>query len=342
MPRRYRTALSYSLGSVLQRGGLVLVILALWVFFAIVAEGFTSPFNVFALSRAGSIAIVVALAQMVVMGIGGMNLAVGAIGGLVAIFSGTLMTTVGMPWPIAVVLGLGFATLLGALSGIIIVTTRINGFIVTLAMASIYHGTIFIVTKSDPIPNLPEGFVWFGRAQIAGVSPLVFVLLIAATLCFFMYRNTDLGHRMLATGANPRAAQLSGVSVDRVVLITHSLSGMLAGLAGLMMASRLASAIPLIGEEWVLPSFAAAAIGGTLLAGGVVSVVGTILGGVLVETVRGGLTLVSAASYWVGILTGLVLLAAILFDRARARFALNRAASAQGLEESLPPEDSER
>lgn len=106
------------------------------------------------------------------------------------------------------------------------------------------------------------------------------------------------------------------------------------------MASRLASAIPLIGEDWVLPSFAAAAIGGTLLTGGVVSVVGTLLGGVLVETVRGGLTLMSAASYWVGILTGLVLLAAILFDRARAQFALNRAAAASRPEEASLPEET--
>jgi ribose transport system permease protein len=338
-PRLSRATISYSLASIVQRGGLILVILALWVFFSVAAEGFASAFNLFALSRAGAIAIVVALSQMVVMSIGGMNLAVGAIGGLVAIFSGTLMTTLGIPWPLAAVVALGFATLLGAINGILIVTTRISGFIITLATASMYHGAIFITTKSDPIPNLPEGFVWFGRAQVANVSPLVFVLLLTATACYFLYRNTDLGHQMLATGANARAARLSGVPVDRVVLITHSLSGMLAGLAGLMMASRLASAIPLIGEDWVLPSFAAAAIGGTLLTGGVVSVVGTVLGGILVETVRGGLTLMSAASYWVGILTGLVLLAAILFDRARARFALDRA-SAQRPEEQGVAEGS--
>jgi len=170
--------------------------------------------------------------------------------------------------------------------------------------------------------------VWFGRASIGNVSPLVFVLLVAAVALFFLYRNTTLGRQMLASGANPRAARLSGVPVDRVILITHMLSGLLAGLAGLMMASRLASAIPLIGQDWVLPSFAAAAIGGTLLTGGIVSVVGTVLGGILVETVRSGLTLMSAASYWVGILTGVVLLAAILLDRARAAFVLNQAASA--------------
>jgi ribose transport system permease protein len=329
-----------NLGNILLRGGLIVVIAAMWLFFGIAAQGFTSEFNIFALGRAGAIAIVVALSQMVVMGIGGMNLAVGAIGGLVAIFSGTMMKTLGLPWPLAILLGLAFATLLGAINGTLIIKTRINGFIVTLAMASVFHGTIFIVTKSDPIPDLPAGFVWFGRASIANVSPLVFVLAATAIALFFLYRNTTLGRQMLATGASPRAAQLSGVPVDRVILITHMLSGLLAGLAGLMMASRLASAIPLIGEDWVLPSFAAAAIGGTLLSGGIVSVVGTVLGGVLVETVRSGLTLMAAASYWVGILTGLVLLAAILLDRARAAFVLGQAARAGSAAGAGQPDES--
>ena len=316
------------------QGGLVLVIAAMWIGFSFVAQGFATEFNVYALGRNAAIAIVVAMSQMVVMGVGGMNLAVGAIGGLVAVVSALLMRDFGIPWPLAVAMGLGFGALLGAINGIIIVKTRINGFIVTLAMASVFHGSIYIVTGSDPITNLPPEFVWFGSASVANFSPLLAVLACATVALYVLYRNTRVGRQMLATGANMRAAQLSGVPVDRVVLQTHMLSGLLAGLAGLMMASRLASAIPLIGQDWVLPSFAAAAIGGTLLTGGIVSVVGTVLGGVLVETVRSGLTLMSAASYWVGILTGLVLLAAILLDRARAAFALNQAAASQ-----TPPSD---
>ena len=328
--------------NILVRGGLLVVIAAMCGLFVVAADGFTSEFNVFALGRAGAISIVVALSQMVVMGIGGMNLSVGAIGGLTAIFGAGMMKLAGLPWELAVVLGLGFGTFLGMINGILIVRTRINSFIVTLGMASVFHGTIFIVTKSDPIKDLPAGFVWFGRADLNNVSPLVFVMLAAAVVLFFLYRNTTVGRQMLASGANRRAARLSGVPVDRITVLTHMLSGFLAGLAGLMMASRLASAIPLIGEEWVLPSFAASAIGGTLLTGGIVSVVGTVLGGILVETIRNGLTLMAAASYWVGILTGLVLLAAILLDRARARFVLTQGAAAVAstrLEPGEPPRE---
>jgi ribose transport system permease protein len=303
--------------NILLRGGLLVVIAGLAAIFSLAADGFTSEFNLFAMGRAIAIAVVVAFSQMVVMGIGGMNLAVGAIGGLVAI-AGGLMMVAGIPWPFAVALALGLGAVLGLVNGMLVVLTGINSFIVTLAMASVYHGTIFIVTKSDPIQNLPADFVWFGRASLVGVSPLVLVMLATAAILYVLYRNTQVGRQMLASGANPRAARLSGVPVGRIVLITHMLSGFLAGLAGLMVASRLASALPVIGEEWLLPSFAAAGIGGTLLSGGLVSVIGTVLGGTLLETIRNGLTLMAAESYWVGILTGLVLLLAILLDRVRA------------------------
>ena len=142
-------------------------------------------------------------------------------------------------------------------------------------------------------------------------------MLVVVLLLWLLYRGTTLGREMLATGANQRAARMAGVPTDRIIVITHALSGALAGFAGIMLVLRLGSAIPSIGEEFLLPSFAAPAIGGTLLSGGVVYVVGTLLGGLLIGTIENGLNLLNIPNFWVQLATGLVLLLAVLIDRAR-------------------------
>ena len=156
-------------------------------------------------------------------------------------------------------------------------------------------------------------------------------MLVVVFVLWLLYRGTTLGRQMLATGANQRAARMAGVPTDRIIVVTHALSGALAGIAGIMLVLRLGSAIPSIGEEFLLPSFAAPAIGGTLLSGGVVYVFGTLLGGLLIGTIENGLNLLDIPNFWVQLVTGLVLLLAVLLDRARtvvvARSRIVRAAA---------------
>lgn len=313
----------YSLITLWDRIGLASIVLASWAIFAIFADGFTSQFNIYSVGRLVSILIVVGLSQMVVIGIAGMNLAVGAIGGVVAMFFGWLLQQWGIPWPIAMALAVGFGGLLGWVNGILIVKTGINGFVITLATAGVFSGAMFILTKVEAFRDLPQGFLSFARVELFGFfSPLVLIMLVVVVLLFFGYRSTTLGRQMLAVGANVRAARVSGVPVERIVVITHMLSGALAGLAGIMLVLRIGSAIPSIGTagggDWLLPSFAAPAIGGTLLAGGVVNVFGTFFGGLLLGTIENGLNLLNVPSFWVQLLTGLVLLAAVILDRVRS------------------------
>ncbi len=302
--------------------GLLGIVLASWVVFAIFTEGFLSEFNVYSVGRLVSIAVVVGFSQMVVIGIGQMNLSIGAIGGVVAMFLGWLMQVAGVPWPVAVFVAVLFGGLLGAVNGVIIVKTRINAFIITLGTASLFSGAMFILTKVEAFRDLPPGFIEFGQTRLAGlVSPLVIIMVVVLVLLFLLYRGTTIGKQMLATGANPRAARVSGVPVGRIITLTHVLSGSLAGLAGVMLVMRIGSAIPSIGTagggDWLLPSFAAPAIGGTLLSGGVVNVVGTFIGGLLLGTIENGLTLMNVPGFWVQLLTGLILLIAVMLDRAR-------------------------
>lgn len=304
------------------RFGLLAIVLASWVIFAAFTEGFVSDFNIFSVGRLVSIAVVVGFSQMVVIGIGQMNLSVGAIGGVVAMVLGWLVQAIGVPWPVAILLAVTFGGILGGINGVVIVRTRINAFIVTLGSASVFTGAMFILTKVEAFRDLPHGFIEFGRSRLFGyVSPLVILMLVVLVVLFLLYRGTTLGRQMLATGANARAARVSGVPVDRIITVTHMLSGALAGLAGVMLVLRIGSAIPSIGTagggDWLLPSFAAPAIGGTLLSGGVINVVGTFIGGLLLGSIENGLTLLSVPGFWVQLLAGLVLLVAVMLDRAR-------------------------
>lgn len=306
----------------LDRTGLLAVIVIFWAIFIVFAEGFLNRVTIFGLSRTVAVTAVIGLSQMVVLGIGQMNLAVGAIGGMIAVFTGWLMQGVGLPVWAAIVVALLFAAFTGWINGLIITKTGINSFIVTLGMGSVVTGLVFILTKAEAFRDLPKAYTSFGKVRWVKfgwleLSPLIFIALAVAGLLALIYKGTTFGRWMLATGANPRAAELSGVPVNFVIQATHALSGLLAGAAGIMLVSRLGSALPSIGENWLLPSFAAPIVGGTLLSGGAVAVFGTLLGALLIESVSVGLTLMNVPSFWIQLFIGLVLLLAVLIDRAR-------------------------
>jgi ribose transport system permease protein len=307
---------------VVDRLGLFSVILLFWAVFVVFAQGFLSSITTFGLSRSIAITTVVGLAQMIVLSIGQMNLAVGAIGGMVGVATGWMMQVLGLPIWVAIGAGLLLGAGIGWLNGLLITQTGINSFIVTLGMGSVITGLVFILTKAEAFRDLPPAYTAFGKYRVVEIewlalSPLFIIALVATGAIFLLYRGTVSGRRMLATGANERAARLSGVPVAAVVRATHALSGFLAAMAGILLVSRLGSALPSVGEDWLLPSFAAPIVGGTLLSGGAVSVVGTFLGAVLIESVSVGLTLLNVPSFWIQLFIGMVLLLAVLLDRAR-------------------------
>jgi len=303
--------------------GLLVIIVGFWIFFSSLAPGFLSSFNLFNLGREVARDIVIGFAQMVVLATGGMNLAVGAIGVCAVMASGTLMQTIGLPVPIAIGGALLLAALLGWLNGYAIVRSGVNSFVITLASANLFSGAMLILTKAVPLNALPPEVGAFGRLKLAGLlSPLLLIALAIGAVLFVLYRYSTLGRRILAAGANARAAAMSGVPVNRVIIISHTLSGLLAGVAGMMVVARLGAAMPAVGgEEWLLPSFLGPVLGGTLLSGGAISVIGTVLGAALVTTLRSGLLVLQIGSYWLQLFLGLILLFAVLIDRYRALYA---------------------
>jgi ribose transport system permease protein len=302
--------------------GLIVIIVLMTAVFSITAPGFLSPFNAFAISRDLAVAIVLGYAMMVVLAVGGMNLAVGSIGVCVAMATAG-MQAAGVPALVSVAGGLACGAALGAINGILVVRTGLSSFMITLATMSIYFGAMLLLSGAEAIRNLDPGFVYFGRARIAGTVPVMFLVAIAvAAALTYLYRATDIGRQMLFTGANPKAAELSGVRVVRAVVLAHAMSGLLAGLAAIMLTARTGAGVPSmagqIGRDWLLPAFVAPVLGGAALAGGSVAIFGTFLGATLVGVLGSGLRMVNIGDFWIELFLGIILAAAVLADRARS------------------------
>ncbi|HZP18699.1 MAG TPA: ABC transporter permease [Bauldia sp.] len=299
---------------------LALVVIA--VALMIGAPAFHSAYNLRALGFTIAVTGVVALAQVTVLSVGQFNLALTSIGAMVGLLSGWLMQVGGLPWFPAVMLGIAFGALSGALQGWIIVRSGINAFIVSLALAAAYFGAMLGLSRGASFNQLPPSYVALGRASLFGVPWLLIFSVAVAAIVSLVFTRTVGGRKLLATGANPRTALMSGIATGRVTIAAHTLSGLLAGIAAVMLVARLGSAQPSLGSEWLLPSFAAPVLGGTLLTGGRVLIVGTYLGALLLAVIANGLVLFGVSAYWYQSLLGVVLLLALAIDRSRQSYVL--------------------
>lgn len=309
--------------------GLLVLIVLFALIFSTISPAFLSKFSLYALGRTAAVNIMIGFSMMVVILTGGLNLSVGAIGVSAAMFGGLLMQAFGLPWPLAVAGGLAMGAALGALNGVIIVRSGLHSFIITLATMSIFFGVMIFLTRAESYRDISPAFAGFGRMKLFSIiSPLLIVSVLVALLLSALFRYTALGREMLATGANERAAELSGIRVNRMITYCHMLSGILAGLAGVMLVSRTGAAIPSmagqLGQDWLLPAFLGPVLGGTLLTGGRVSVLGTFLGSFLVTMLTTGLLLMQVGAFWVQTYLGLLLLLAVLIDLFRRSYLARR------------------
>jgi ribose transport system permease protein len=305
--------------------GLAALIVVFGAIFALGTPGFGSSFNLFTLGRTMAIDIVIGFSMMVVIVTGGLNLSVGAIGVCSAMAFGWLLERAGVPIALGIAGALALGGALGAVNGILIVRSGLHSFIITLATMSIFFGMMVFISRAEAFRTLPPEISAFGKMRFAGyVSPLLLASLSIGSLLAILYRLTRLGREMLAAGAKPAAAELSGVRVGRTFVLCHVLSGVLAGIAALMVVARTGASIPSmagdLGQDWLLPAFLGPVLGGTMLAGGRVSVLGSFLGSAMVSELTNGLLQYRVGEFWVQTWLGLLLLLAVLIDLGRRTF----------------------
>lgn len=297
--------------------GLLVAFVAGVIALAAVQPTFLSAFNIYVMLTAFSLAVLVALSQMVILAIGQLNLSVGAIGGLAAITFAGVMEVFALPVPVAILIGLLVGIACGALNGAITFWSGLNAFVVTLATLSIFKGVNIGITEAQPFYDIPASVKAFGNARL---GPLPYLLIVSGlgllAMLVFMRRGV-LGRQLLAVGGNRSAAELSGINVGRVIIAAHVISGLLAAIAGMLAVARLQLGQPTIGDDWLIISFAAPVIGGAVLAGGHVSVVGTVLGVAIVTLINNALVLLNVDPFAVQLLLGALILAAVALSRFR-------------------------
>ena len=320
-----------------QRVVLTLLTIALFIFFGLRNSAFFNvDFVIYPLLRDGATLTVIGLAQLCVLSIGHLNLAVGRMAAVSALVAGASYQYWGLTLVQGAILGVLAGALLGAITGWIIVKSQVNAFIVTLAMDFALLGlvTFIYVTftgATAAFTTKPAGMDYWRSKSLADfcLGPIcgpkaLPMMLVPAIFCLilvsFMFSKTRLGRELLSTGSNLRAAKLSGIPVENRVMTAHIFSGTLAGIGGLMLAYTNGSFTAAIGSQVMLPSFLGPVLGGTLLAGGAVAVLGTFIGTMMTFVIRQGLSVQGIGLETLNIALGLVLLLALSVGQIQKMF----------------------
>ncbi|TLU71354.1 ABC transporter permease [Lichenicoccus roseus] len=298
---------------------LLLVALVCSAGFAVLSDRFLTSFNIYVVLSSATLLALIGYSQLATLAVGDFSLAVGGIGEFTGIVLGYLLHTAGWPLLPAIVAAIAVALASGVLNGLIVVASGVSGFIVTLATGGAFAGAALAITETTPYTGLPAAFNFLGTGRVGPVPLAIVTSLLAAALLGVLYNSRRIGRLMLAVGDNPEAASLSGLSRREAVLWAHSLSGLLAGIAGVVATAQLHEANPTAGTGWLIQSFTVPIIGGTLLTGGVVSVFGILVASLILATINDGLILLDVGPYWVTLVEGLLVFFAVLLGRTRLR-----------------------
>lgn len=308
--------------SIVNRLMLILMLVVEVVVFASLTPYFLKLDNILPVGREIATLGIVAIGQTMCILTGGFDLSVGSTAALSGVIVGFLCssTHLNLPYYIGLPLGLLAALAVGLSNGLLITKAKISPFISTMSMNFVLGGAVILITK-QPITVNTAAFKFLGATTLGSIQfPLPIIILIVLYLLFaYILKYTVFGRHLYCTGGNAQSARIAGINVEKVVLKTYILSALLSGFAGIMLASRIATANPNIGAAYGLESIAAAVLGGTMLAGGEGNVFGAFLGVLVTGVLSNGLIMVGAPQAWRDIATGVVLTIAVILQIATRR-----------------------
>jgi ribose transport system permease protein len=284
-----------------------------------VAMGFASPYffstgNILALLLGLSIEAIIAVAMTNLMVSGGFDMSVGSVVAFTGAVTARLLV-IGIPFPAAVLVGLLIGSAIGLFNGFIVAKLGINAFVTTLSSLSLFRGLTLIFTRGQNISGLPENFKSIGQATLLGIQTPIIIAAVLIILGDIMLRRSRFFRQSYYIGGNEKAARLSGIPVDRMKVLAYFLTGLFAGVAGIVMTARLGAASVTAGSGLELRVITAVIIGGASLQGGEGTVLGAFLGSLLMALITNALTLLGVDVYWQTFVIGATLLAAVLIDR---------------------------
>jgi inositol transport system permease protein len=327
------------LNAFVRKYAIVLIFIAMFVGMTFLTDAFLQPRNLFNVVRQISVVGLIAIGVTMVIITTGIDLSSGSVLALAAVFAASFAQQPGwhdakypglaVPLIVPIVVALAIGVLCGAINGGLIARFKIPPFIATLGMMTVARG-FALIYSNRPVSGLTDTFNFIGQGEIFKIIPIpgqpplglpipIIILALVAIGAHIMLNHTRFGRHIYAIGGNEQAALISGLNVGRIKIGVYSIAGLLAGLAGLVLASRIGSGQPGLGVGYELDAIASAVIGGTSLSGGVGTIWGTIIGALIIGVLNNGLDLLNVSAYWQTIIKGSIIVVAVIIDERKNR-----------------------
>lgn len=309
-------------------GVLPILLITMIVVFGSIEPRFLAQENILNILRQSTFLGIVAIGQMLVLITAGFDLSIGAIVALVSVVTAAVMSAIlgadgsnaGMAIVVGIAAGLAAGALAGAVNGIGVAYLKVSPFIVTLGTSSIITGIALLQTGGAPITGLPEDYVrTLGTDKLLGVPTVVYITAVIVVLMYLLLNRARFGRYLYAIGGNEVASRLSGIRVGRNLMTVYIMSGSFAAIAGILLTARVGAGEPNLGGTFALQSITAAVLGGVSLRGGEGKLGGVVFGALFIAMLSNGMNLIRVSSYWQSIALGLLLVLAVVVDRARDR-----------------------
>lgn len=304
-------------------------LLLMCVAMAFLSENFLTTANFFNVLRQTSVNLCIAVGMTLVILTGGIDLSVGSVLALSGAVAAGLAHQgfsveganlfVGFTFGGCCFAALIIGAVFGCFNGLLVTRFKVPPFVATLGVMTIARGLTMLYTGGFPITNLGGGFEFVGTGWLLGIPMPVWIAVVIIAIFAFFLKKTRTGRYIYAIGGNEKASLLSGIRVDRVVLLVYTLAGILAAVAGVLVTSRLDSAQPNAGSGYELDAIAAVVIGGGSLSGGRGTIVGTVIGALIIGVLNNGLVLLNVSPFWQQVVKGFVILLAVIMDRYSAK-----------------------
>ncbi|WP_394649787.1 ABC transporter permease [uncultured Deinococcus sp.] len=298
----------------LSRYGLWFIFAALVIVASLLSDRFLTGGNLLNIARQTSVNALLAFGMTAVILTAGIDLSVGSIVAVVGV-GAALLDHAGLPFGLTAVLVLMAGGVIGALNGLVVAYGRIAPFVVTLAALTIWRGVTLVMTDGTPVSGLSSTFQAFGNTDWLGLPSTAIVALIALAVTWFALRRTAWGRGIYALGSSEDAARFAGLGVEKLKVTVYAFSGLLSAVAALLLTSRLFSAQPTAGSGFELDAIAAVVVGGTSLSGGRGTVIGTLLGALIIGVLNNAMNLLDVNAFYQQIVKGGVILGALLLER---------------------------
>lgn len=301
--------------------GIVIILIAYAIFVQIINPKFLSQLNIMNFMRQGGYILLGGIGMTFVLIAGGLDLSVGSVLALSGVFAGFAMVNLGLPVFVGIAVGLAVGLLVGCINGLIIVRFKIPPMIMTLGMMYIARGIVYITTRGVAVYPMPDGFKALEQSNLFGFPSVVTFAILLALLFHFVLKRTAFGRSVYAVGGNPDTAKLSGINLSKVMVFVYVICGLMAGLTGLVYASRLGSAQPGSGDGYEMNVIAACIIGGTSTFGGRGTILGTALGALFMSMLSNSMTLMKIDVNYHKLVIGIVLVLAVILDQYKRELA---------------------